>query len=1196
MADLSGRVSVIVPVYNVAAYLETCLESLAQQSMPDLEVVMVEDGSTDASTEIAERFVARDPRFKLVRQANAGLGAARNTGVVHATGEFVAFVDSDDVVPRHAYELLVGALDRTRSDFATGNFRRLTPFGTTKVGFVARAFERSRLETHITRLPALVADRTAWNKLFRRSFWDEHGFRFPVGVYYEDTPVTLPAHYLATSVDVISEPVYLWRTREGSDLSITQRRTEPKALRDRVAAVDSVSRFLAARRYRVSKAIYDRSVVGQDLRFFLDVLPSAEEEYRRLFLEIVNGFIDQAHPWCLEQPLAIDRVKWQLVRRRALPELLETLRFEDEELVTKPPVHGRGGRWYGDYPYRDDRHLGLPAAAYRLNEELAPVFQVDDIRWEGDVLRLEGYAYINMIGAPERDSQRLEVFARERRWPRRKVRLETSQVHRPDVTTAAAQEFASLDWSGFVATLDTNRLRRGGRWPEKTWEIGVRIRAGGVTRTSTKSDVPSLRSAPEALLTVPDGPRVRAGVGFGGLVSLDVERRPAAVRSAVIDDGVLQLEGDLGGSRRRPTLQVSRRGGAWTLDYPVHVDRSGERPTFLARLPLAELLGEVDVADVAAHVEEQADGVIWDLFLSNERLPRPLLLHETVDASVWSVKGREIALGRGRIGNMTLTERSPRPVVSTAERAPEGSLHLAGAFRAPAGDYDLLLSARLRSDTYTVPLRFDAERERFEAEVPPAALSSVAGVHPLSEGLWRILVLKRGEPRDSAVNVLLGSELLDTMPLETDVGPKRFRFGLAETDSACIAVERDLDDEERGGFRQRRLRTGAYVASRSKPLLDVVVYDCFGGRGYGDSPRAVHEELVRRRASLEHRWIVRDAALEVPETAVALRHGSSEYYDLLARARFVVSNDHWPSWLERREGQTCLQTWHGAPLKRQGYDLAGTPQAFRAYRRVLSQKAANWDCVLSAAPFATPVLRRAFPAHGKVLETGLPRSDRLFHPEREAIAAAVKERLGVTGKRVVLYEPTYRDHLEYRSGVRFTQLRNQPTYRTMPKDGDRYRLGQLLDIPALQKALGEEQVLLFRRHRRVADALPAEAEPFALDVSDYPDELDLLLAADVLVTDYSSALFDFAATGRPIVFFVPDLEDYRDKVRGFNIDFEAEAPGPLLRATDEVIEALRDPEGMRAAHEDRYRAFTVKYCSLMDGGASGRVAEQVFGA
>jgi len=312
---MSPRISVVVPVYNVAAYLETCLESLAQQTSADLEIVMVDDGSTDESPEIAKRFAADDGRFRLVHQANAGLSAARNTGIDHAAGEFLAFVDSDDVLPRHALELLVGALDRTGSDFASGDVRRLTSFGTTRTRFLVKAFERTRLKTHVTRFPALLADRTAWNKLFRRSFWDRHGFRFPEGAIFEDTPVILPAHVLAGSVDVIEQTVYFWRTREGAELSITQRRTEPKALRDRVAAVDYVSRFLADRGLKRTKSQYDRSVVGDDFRHYLNVLPRADEDYRRLFLDLVNDFLDRAADSALDQPLAIERLAWQLVRR-----------------------------------------------------------------------------------------------------------------------------------------------------------------------------------------------------------------------------------------------------------------------------------------------------------------------------------------------------------------------------------------------------------------------------------------------------------------------------------------------------------------------------------------------------------------------------------------------------------------------------------------------------------------------------------------------------------------------------------------------------------------------------------------------------------------------------------------------------------------------------------------------------------------
>lgn len=124
---MSTRLSVIVPIYDVEQYLPACLDSLAGQSMKDLEVVMVDDGSPDGSAAIAAAYAARDGRFRLVRKENAGLGAARNTGLanVSPSSEYVAFVDSDDVVPPDAYRTMVGSLDESGSDFATGNVHHL---------------------------------------------------------------------------------------------------------------------------------------------------------------------------------------------------------------------------------------------------------------------------------------------------------------------------------------------------------------------------------------------------------------------------------------------------------------------------------------------------------------------------------------------------------------------------------------------------------------------------------------------------------------------------------------------------------------------------------------------------------------------------------------------------------------------------------------------------------------------------------------------------------------------------------------------------------------------------------------------------------------------------------------------------------------------------------------------------------------
>jgi CDP-glycerol glycerophosphotransferase len=356
-------ISVIVPVFQVEPYLDACLRSIAGQTVRDLEIIVVDDGSTDGSLAIAERFAAQDGRARILRQPNRGLGSARNTGLEEAGGEHVAFVDSDDLLPPRALERLQAVLRRTGSDFATGMVHRFDERGERPAPFLRNAFRRSRRRTHVTRFPWLVSDRVAWNKLWRRGFIEAHGLRFAEGVYHEDIPMVVPAHYLARAVDVVAEPVYLWRERARS---ITQRRTEERMLRDRVAAVTRVCDFLDATQPPPARRPYHESVVAEDLRYHLDVLGEADDAYRRAFLEEANALLARFGPGIEDRLPAIQRLKWQLVRRRALPELLEVLRFQRDELPANPRVL-RGGRVYGDYPYLDDPALGIPRSVYRLD-------------------------------------------------------------------------------------------------------------------------------------------------------------------------------------------------------------------------------------------------------------------------------------------------------------------------------------------------------------------------------------------------------------------------------------------------------------------------------------------------------------------------------------------------------------------------------------------------------------------------------------------------------------------------------------------------------------------------------------------------------------------------------------------------------------------------------------------------------------
>jgi CDP-glycerol glycerophosphotransferase len=322
------RVSVVVPIYDVEPYIEDCLLSLQAQTQVDLEVVMVDDGSHDRGPDIAGEFVELDRRFRLIRQANGGLGHARNVGVRHASGEFLAFLDSDDMVAPDAYARLLAALDASGSDFATGDITRFDGRRTWATGFLRGVFTRNRRATHVTRFRRLLSDRMAQNKLWRRSFWERTGMSFPVGVFHEDIPIVVPAHFRARSVDVLRRPVYLYRSREEGAPSITQRRTERPVLRDRVAAVESVLDFLAAEQPPVWSALYGERVLAEDLRYHLQVLSDGDDAYRAEFLALAGRVLARLDRHALIWQAPGDRRKWELVAAGRLDELLEVLAVE----------------------------------------------------------------------------------------------------------------------------------------------------------------------------------------------------------------------------------------------------------------------------------------------------------------------------------------------------------------------------------------------------------------------------------------------------------------------------------------------------------------------------------------------------------------------------------------------------------------------------------------------------------------------------------------------------------------------------------------------------------------------------------------------------------------------------------------------------------------------------------------------------
>ncbi|MFC7218387.1 CDP-glycerol glycerophosphotransferase family protein [Streptomyces polyrhachis] len=1194
---MAPRLSVIVPFQDVETYLDDCLQSIALQTFTDFEVIMVDDGSTDDSTRIAAGYCHRDPRFKLIRQEGQGPGHARNTGIqtCHPEAEFLAFVDGDDVIPDYTYSLLIKTLEGSGSDFVSGNVRMMNSTTMWQSPLHKAPMKANKRGTHITRHRELIYDRTVWNKVFRRSFWDYNQIAFPEGVLYEDSWVNMYAHFRAEKVDVVTDFVYYWRRRDGKAApSITQRYTEMDNLRDRFAAVDSVSTFLGQHRskaYTDYKRWYDEICLKSDLLIHLKVLPDADQEYRDAFMYWANDFLDQVDPVIIDGLPAADRVKWALVREGRLEELLETLEFERKG--GPMPVRRRLRR-YADLPHLGNRSTGVDKDAYRMDKEFAVSSRLSSASWEDGRLHLTGTAYIRLLNVHKRHMSRKAIALRKQKTRQFTV-IPAKTTYAPNATEHSNQSRYCYDWAGFDTVVNPERLKEKGNWVEGTWDVAAGVFSRGLFRYKGIATGDSGSGSHPPALYVDNNTRVLP-LFRNGVLKIRVEVvRCRIVRHEVSDTHVL-LYGVLLHSEvpEHGTFRLRSLTGAAQFDAPVWFTYGGEGWChFTTRIPFDKLVppGRRETAGQKPKAwAMDTNGWKTTLVLRGRKRPLYPVMAEDVEdgrhltpAHLQSRFGdRELVIHRNGSGYVVLFERAALPTAHSFRWREDGTLGIWGTYHA-AGRLDpreragttVVMRSRAGGVEKVFPVNWEGDGFHFTCS--PSQVPSLAGRIPLASGRWDFFLRVPGGDREDLM-LKTERELIEDLPADIETGGRRYELQSQSYDRLTLLVHSAMPDHARGPYRQKELRGSLYPAQRRGALRETVLFDSFKGTQFSDSPRAVLEELVRRGGcGLAPQWVVRDDQVTVPPGVEPVRMWSPEWYEALARSRYIVANNHLPDWFERREGQIVVQTWHGTPLKKIGHDIEAVHFADKRYLERLEKEVRQWSMLVSPNSFSSPILRRAFGFEGELVETGYPRNDILRRRNNSARARQVREWIGIPpGKRVVLYAPTWRDDQYHSAG--------------------RYKFDFRIDLQRFREVLGHDHVLLVRRHPNVVDPVPEAGDGFVWDVSEYPDMAELSLITDVLVTDYSSLMFDFANTGRPMLFFTYDLEHYRDTLRGFYFDFERSAPGPLVRTSEDLLAGIRHIDQVAAHYANAYRWFQQQFCDLDDGRAAPRLLDRMLAA
>lgn len=398
-------VSVVIPVHNVERYLRECLDSVLAQSHRRLQIIAVDDGSTDASADILREYTKREPRLSVITQPNRGLGAARNAGLQRAKGKFLFFVDSDDTLPPKAIETLVQSFRKCRADFAVGNLRRVSASERYVPRWAKTAHQTTQLGTNVRAQPAILYNVFAWTKMYRADFFRSAIGRWPEGTLYEDQLPALQAYAASTSINILNDVVYNWRIRDDSS-SITQNKTSLRDLQDRVnvmhAVLDALEAFDDRRLAQRTLAKW----IGHDFLPYYVAAPQAGPAYAELLAQALGELTQRADESVWKLVPVHERIRARAAARGAVADL-ETINRSLEENGRTMPVTRSGDMLLGHPHYLQYLHTLIPARDLAVTKDgVLPDFILIQTNWNAEnCLCVLGEARLPLVGLPLEDAE-----------------------------------------------------------------------------------------------------------------------------------------------------------------------------------------------------------------------------------------------------------------------------------------------------------------------------------------------------------------------------------------------------------------------------------------------------------------------------------------------------------------------------------------------------------------------------------------------------------------------------------------------------------------------------------------------------------------------------------------------------------------------------------------------------------------------
>lgn len=1174
------KLSVIVPSYNVSNYLEECIESIVIQELESMEIIIVNDGSTDNTLEIAKKLEREFNQVIVIDQPNGGLGNARNTGARYAKGEYLTFVDSDDVITLGAYKLMLNTIEKSGSDFVIGNVVRFNSTKTYPSVLHKRIFREDLIGVSLREHHELIYDTTAWNKIYRMDFWKKYEFQFPENMLYEDIPVTIPAHAVAEKVDVLTKVVYKWRARDSGDFSITQQKGQIENFVDRVKGIDMVRDFF--KKYGISeelKRAYDFKNLHMDFPLYLSYMLEADKKYQTAVADYITKYLSTVDTNTFLQLSVLQKIKYRLIELNRFDDFLQVLRNDRVKKNEVRPEEISDGYTF-PYQYLEV----LTKEEQRADIEFTPTHWVEKVVWQDDDLLIEGVAYLNRLSFAKRSESEIDVKLVSEslghqihlsKYLKRKTRLDVTIKKGIDIGSKLPfKRLYNYNQSGYSLRIPRNIIEQMNS--DETYFIQMTISHGFIRKEfniglpkpgfSTKPHYRKLDTS----VVVPE---------YNAAWDLKLKRR--SLKSSIEKFEFTNRTVILSGKISEPDQSTLRMVNCDNDEELYELETQHDGDAFKAVIP-EEMLDKI-------FLEQDMDKVFSFSFRSGESLTR-------ADESKYIMVGYDseyqITVVATSTGDYLLRFSKIIPIVQKISRASKGlsfDFILPTSFFKDAVNYSVILLGmnesysleheikeqneeitRVRAYTkWFLPTEDRTFKVMLKKKLKEATLinSRVENGHQFSkkgkaicdepelcdEYLSPIYLFNIG------IDKILKKKGGIKYELYHPLGSHRLQYRVS-------SYWERLDD---GPRRQEIVKRVLYPMWRKLSVKnDICILESFWGREFSDNPKAIYDYMSKEYPNMRYIVPLQDTLQKVEITSKntqIVKINSWRYLYYLARGKYFVNNVNFPDYYQKRKEAVEIQTMHGTPLKRLGLDNPGEIPEHQIEKFI--QKCKRWDYLTIPSDYVGEIAKSAYHFDGVFLKIGYPRNDSLFE-NSESIRNELLTKYGLQkNKKVILYAPTWRVKGNF----------------SMP-----------MDLHKMKEELGNEYILIIKLHHYMVANFSLEGlEDFAYLFDKGSIISDFYKIADMLITDYSSVMFDYAILKKPMIFFTYDYDNYKDNLRGMYFDFKKDAPGPMVETTDELIDEITHILDYQMKYAEKIEGFTKKFIQYDTGDASRELVERV---